>query len=192
MENDIEKFLYQFIDLPKNIISIFKETLSYSEIAPLDFFIKTNEYPTDFLIIKTGLIRSYLETEDGKEITRNFFTPGQVASSLSAVIKEVPSELNYQALTKVTGYKANFLKFKELTLKHHELSLLYIKTLEDSYLKVENIILDISINPSTKRYLLLKERIPNIDNLISQRHIASYLNITPVQLSRIKKKLLTS
>lgn len=190
MKNDIEKFLYQFIDLPENIISLFEGILTYSEINALDFFIKSNEYPTEFFIIKTGLIRSYLETEDGKEITRNIFTPGQVASSLSAVIKNTPSELNYQALTKVTGYKADFLKFKELTLKHHKLSLLYIKTLEDSYLKAENVILDISTHTSTERYLLLRKRVPNIDNLISQRHIASYLNITPVQLSRIKKKLL--
>ncbi|CAM1353016.1 Crp/Fnr family transcriptional regulator [Tenacibaculum insulae] len=190
MKSDIENFLYQFIDLPKDIISLFEEIVTYTEIEPFDFFVKTNENPTDFFIIKTGLIRSYIETEDGKEITRNLFSEGHLASSLTAMVKKIPSELNYQALTKVTGYKANFFKFKELTAKHHELSMFYIKALESSYLKVEDIILDISTHSATERYLILRERIPNIDNLIAQRYIASYLNVSPVQLSRIKKSLL--
>ncbi|MGB6268061.1 MAG: hypothetical protein WBF67_03545 [Olleya sp.] len=36
------------------------------------------------------------------------------------------------------------------------------------------------------RYLKLREKIPNIDNLIPQYQIAAYLSITPVQLSRIR------
>ncbi len=190
MNNDIEKFLYQFTDYPKNIISVFEELITYTELEPFEFLTKANEYPNDFFIIKTGLIRSYLQTEDGKEVTRNLFTPGDLTSSISAMIKKIPSELNYQALTKVTGYIGNFLKFKELTLKNHELSLLYIKTLESSYLKAESVILDISTHTATERYLNLKKKIPSIDNIIAQRYIASYLNVSPVQLSRIKKSLL--
>lgn len=189
MKSDIEHFLYQFADLPSNIISIFENLVSYYELNPLDFLVKTNEYPTDFFIIKTGIVRSFLQTENGKEATRALFTPGQATGGASAMMKNCPSELNYQALTKVSGYKGSFLKLKELTLKHHELSIFYIKILEDAYLKAENIILDISIHTAKERYLILKKRIPDIDNLIAQKHIASYLNISPVQLSRIKKTL---
>ena len=42
---------------------------------------------------------------------------------------------------------------------------------------------------ATQRYLSLRKQIPNIDNLIPQYQIASYLSITPVQLSRIRAKL---
>ena len=42
---------------------------------------------------------------------------------------------------------------------------------------------------ATERYLNLRKRIPNIDELIPQFQIASFLNITPVQLSRVRKKL---
>ena len=190
MINDIQKFLSKFIDLPADLAVLFEDIITYAELEPFEFFIKENEQPTDFFIIKTGLIRSYLETEDGKEVTRHLFTPGNTAASLSSMVKKIPSDLNYQALTKVTGYKGNFIKFKKLTEKHHKLSILYIKMMESSYLKAESIILDISTNNATERYLILKEMIPNIDNLIAQRYIASYLNVSPVQLSRIKKKLL--
>ncbi|WP_299123988.1 Crp/Fnr family transcriptional regulator [uncultured Tenacibaculum sp.] len=189
MRTDIEQFLYQFTGIPSNIISIFENLVTYSELEPLDFLVKTNEYPTDFFIIKTGIVRSYLETETGKEATRTFFTSGQTTGGASAMMREIPSELNYQALTKVTGYRGSFHKFKELTLKHHEMSTFYVKILEDAYLKAENIILDISMYTAKERYLKLRKRIPGIDNLIAQKHIASFLNISPVQLSRIKKAL---
>lgn len=192
MINDIQKFLSKFINLPTELALLFEDIITYAELEPFEFFIKENEQPTDFFILKTGLVRSYLETEDGKEVTRHLFTPGNICSSLSSIVKKTPSDLNYQTLTKVTGYRGNFFKFKELTVKHHLLSILYIKMMEDSYLKAEDIILDISTNNATERYLSLKKRVPNIDNLIAQRYIASYLNVSPVQLSRIKKKLLKS
>lgn len=190
MKSDIENFLYQFVDYPQKIAPIFEEIINHTELKPLEFLTKSGEKPTDIFIVKSGIIRSYFLNEDGKEITKAFFTPSFVAGATSTMMQNKISDVNYQALTDVTGYRANFFKLKELTLKHHEMSIFYIKALEDAYLKTESVILDISTLTATERYLSLKDRIPDIDNLISQRYIASYLNITPVQLSRIRKKLL--
>ena len=191
MSDDIKKFLHQYINLSSNIVSIFEKLVVFTELEPNDYLTKAGEFPNDFFIIKSGIVRSYLLNENGIEATRAFFTPGEITGASSAVMRKIPSEVNYQALTKVTGYKGNFHKFLELTLQHHQLSLFYIKTLERAYLTAENIILNVSALSATERYLDLKKRIPNIDDLITQRHIASYLNISPVQLSRIRKKLIS-
>jgi hypothetical protein len=42
---------------------------------------------------------------------------------------------------------------------------------------------------ATESYIKLRKQIPDIDSLIPQYQIASYLSISPVQLSRIRKKL---
>ena len=42
---------------------------------------------------------------------------------------------------------------------------------------------------ATARYLQLLKQNPTIEDSISQYHIASYLGITAVQLSRIRKKI---
>lgn len=123
----------QFTDSPQETISFFEEIITHSELEPTDFLVKTNQYPTDFFIIKTGLIRSYLVTEEEIHATLAFFIPEQITGALSAMIKKVPLELNYQALTKVTGYRGNFLKFKALTLKQHVLSKYYREALKDTY-----------------------------------------------------------
>jgi len=41
---------------------------------------------------------------------------------------------------------------------------------------------------ATGRYEIFKKEHPNLENLINQYHIASYLGITPTQLSRIRAK----
>ena len=54
---------------------------------------------------------------------------------------------------------------------------------------MEKRIYELTVLNATQRYLKLQKEIPNIDRLIPQYHIASFLNVTPVQLSRIKKEL---
>jgi len=56
------------------------------------------------------------------------------------------------------------------------------------YVRTDNKIHDLSILNATERFKKLKKEKPTIENLIKQYHIASYLNITPTQLSRIKKE----
>ncbi len=41
---------------------------------------------------------------------------------------------------------------------------------------------------ATERYALFQKEFPELENHIAQYHIASYLGITPTQLSRIRAK----
>lgn len=61
--------------------------------------------------------------------------------------------------------------------------------LESIFLLLESRIYDLSVLDATERYLKLKNEISNIEEFIPQYHIASYLNISPVQLSRIRKEI---
>lgn len=52
--------------------------------------------------------------------------------------------------------------------------------------------IDIVLLDADKRYLLFQKEFPGLENMIPQYHIASYLGITPTQLSRIRKKIVKS
>lgn len=49
--------------------------------------------------------------------------------------------------------------------------------------------LEMALMDATERYLIFKEEHPGLEDLIPQYHIASYLGISPTQLSRIRKNL---
>ena len=42
---------------------------------------------------------------------------------------------------------------------------------------------------ATERYIKLNAEIPNIDQRVNHGHIASYIGVTPVSLSRIRRTL---
>ena len=86
-------------------------------------------------------------------------------------------------------YRVNFKEFLKLTKTDIHVSNLYSRVLEYAFRNFGSKIHDLSVLNSTNRYLKLRQKIPRIESLVSQYHIASYLNITPVQLSRIRKKL---
>ena len=57
------------------------------------------------------------------------------------------------------------------------------------FLKMEERVFELCILDSKERYLKFKRDFPELEDQITQYQIATYLNITPVQLSRIRKEL---
>lgn len=156
-----------------------------------DILTHQNETPYLFYILLSGVVRSYITDEKGKEHIRTLFVPITTTGSLSSLISRTPSNAAYDCLTDCETLECNFVEIKKLMTKYHDLSILHSQALERSFIRTEDRIYELSVLDATERYLKLKKDIPNIDNLITQYHIAAYLNITPVQLSRIRKGLLS-
>jgi CRP-like cAMP-binding protein len=108
---------------------------------------------------------------------------------LEALVHDKPSNISYDCLTDCEIYTFNFKKLKELTSKDKEISQMYSNALENVFIILTSRIYNLTVLNATKRYLKLREDIINIENEIPQYHIASYLNISAVQLSRIRKEI---
>lgn len=147
------------------------------------------EIPTKFFVLMSGIVRSYVTDEKGREFTRSLYTPMRAAGAFSALIQQKPAEVVYECLTDCSFLVGDFKRFKELAKENIELANLYTMVLERLFIRMEKRIFELSTLDAKQRYLKLKKHIPEIENLIPQYHIASYLNITPVQLSRIRKDL---
>lgn len=186
-------FLTDFIDsiggIPEESIQKLLALISYKKLTKGHSIAKFGEVPNDIYILKSGVIRSFFTDEKGKEYIRHIFTPIRATGALGAMILDKPSRLSYDCLSDCEVYLINFKEFKNLTLEDKAIANLYARVLELVFLSLESKIYDLSVLNATERYLKLKKQIPEIENLIPQYHIASYLNITPVQLSRIRKEI---
>ena len=140
-------------------------------------------------MLLSGVVRCYLTTESGKEYNKSFYLPSSFLASLTALIKKKPSLFVFEALSDCKVYEIDYSKLMVLCKHNVSLKNLHIKVLEKVYFYYEKRLVDLISLDATDRYLELKNQIPNIDEIISQYHIASYLGISPVQLSRIRKKL---
>lgn len=185
----LSNFIKSIANLPEQSLEKFIDICCLVSYKKDDFLNKAGEKATKFFIIKSGIVRSFKTHSNGKEHTRNFFTPMMATGALSSLIENKPSDYSYSCLLDCELYEISYEKFLALADKDLHISTLYNKMLEKSFLKLEAKIFDLSILNATERYLKLRAEIPNIDNLVPQYYIASYLNITPVQLSRIRKEI---
>lgn len=189
--NQLSIFIKALVDLPEVSLENFMNICKITTCKKDDFLLRAGEKANYFYFIKSGIVRSYKTDSNGKEHTRNFFLPMMATGALSSLIQNKPSDYSYSCLLDCELYEICYVKFKKLADEDLHLSILFNKMLEKSFLKLEAKIFDLSILNATERYFKLRAEIPNIDQLVTQYNIASYLNITPVQLSRIRKDIVT-
>lgn len=154
-----------------------------------DVLVKKGQMPKNYFFIKKGIIRGYFLDKSGKIFTKNISTSIEIAGPLSSLIKQKPSNTVYDCLTDCEIYHFNYLNFLKLAQEHHEIALFYGRVLNVVFLDTERRAITLSVLNASERYEYFKNRFPDIENLIPQYQIASYLNITNVQLSRIRRKI---
>lgn len=189
MNNPNFDYLRSRFNVTPEIFETLQELSHYRILKAGEKTIHQGGKSTKVHFLVSGLMRAILTVESGKEFTKNIYSSMSFVAPFSSILKNEPSKLCYEALTDCSVFEVDFKEFIQLTKTDIRISNLYNRVLEYLYLVYERKQLEsISLN-ATERYKILKKQIPNIDNLIAQYHIASYLNITPVQLSRIRKAL---
>lgn len=137
-----------------------------------------------------GVCRSFLLSPEGEEVTISYFLEGGVLSPNKTRTANQISHLNFQALTKVTLASLNADKFEQLMINHIDIREFGNMVLQNELLaKVEKEIALASLN-AKERLILFREKYHFLENLISHVDIASYLGITNISLSRLRKGLL--
>lgn len=185
----LRSFILKIGELSDDSLEKFLSLLEEKSFKKGDVIARKGEVPTEFYMLKSGIARSYFTDENNKQYTRTLFRPVASVGAFSALILDKPSRLTYDCLTDCEVYRGYFKEFKELAKERADIANMYARGLEGVFIRMEKRIYDLSVLDAKQRYIDLKNRIPEIDNLIPQYHIASYLNITPVQLSRIRKDL---
>ncbi len=140
-----------------------------------------------YLLIE-GVVRVYYN-KDGNEYNKTFFTPGMFPTALTALLSDAPSALSFQSLLPCQLIKFSYKGFRALFIKHRCLESFMLRLLELIWIKKERHDIQMVTNDATTNYMIFRQDYPGLENLIPQYHIASYLGITPIQLSRIRAQL---
>lgn len=184
-----KNFIESFGEISNTSVQLLFDLTKEVSFKKNEIISKVGQTSTSFFIIETGIVRSYHQDEKGKQYIRTIFTAKRATGCLGSLISDDTCRLNYECLTDCQVYEINYKEFIKLVEKNHEIAMLYGRMFESIFLVMESKIYDLSVLNTTERYLKLKKEISNIEDLIPQYHIASYLNISPVQLSRIRKEI---
>ena len=136
-------------------------------------------------ILLDGVIRVFYNKE-GNEYNKTFFIPGMFPTPLTALLSGTPSALSFQALLPCELIRFSFQDFRNLFEEHRSLETFMLRVLEQEWITKERHDIQMVTNDATENYMVFRKEYPNLENQIPLYHIASYLGITPIQLSRIR------
>lgn len=105
----------------------------------------------------------------------------------SSLITGQPNRIIQQALTDCTVWTADHAAFCSLFDECRDLERLGRRLAELYFVAKEQREVEIVLLDADKRYEILQQQHPELEQLVPQYHIASYLGITPTQLSRIRR-----
>ncbi len=154
-----------------------------------EFLFREGDRPHNGSMLLKGVLRVFYTRADGVEYNKNFFVPGMSPTPITALTTGAPSAISFQALTDAELVMFNFKKLMTLTEKHAQLNIMYRKILEQLWAHKERQEIQMVTNDALTNYNIFREQFPGLEQEIPQYHIASYLGITPIQLSRIRAQM---
>lgn len=139
--------------------------------------------------IRKGLLRAYCVKDNGDDVTLMLRWENQFIASHDTVILNQPSRFTYQALEDTTLMELDYGRMEAILDSNPKLSsyrnVILMRMLSDALERMESFVL---LTPEERYVKLLTEK-PNIFNRVPNKYLATLLGITPVSLSRIRKRI---
>jgi CRP-like cAMP-binding protein len=196
MKPDRLELLPQFVDLFLNTIQAseeeFETVLSYfrKENLPRKFFLlKEGQTCKMITYINKGCVRTYTIDGNGGEHILHFAFEDWFIGDLESLYTGMPTQLNIQALEDcelLCVSKEDFDKLEEQIPRLKEWNVAKQRKAHHAAIKRLSEVKTLS---TKERYMNLIEKHPHIFQRVPLQYIASYLDIEPQSLSRLRKKL---
>ncbi len=154
-----------------------------------DYLIRAGDVVQNFYFILEGLVRFFYCTEDGKEFNKSFAMENGYAGSFHSLILQAPCGFFVQALERTNALVLPNQLLRELYERHACWERLGRRNAENLVLVKEAREKELLLDSLETRYRRFLNEYPGLVDRIPQYHIASYLGVTNVALSRIRRKI---
>lgn len=152
-------------------------------------FISKNKRNEKEYFVLNGVCKSYLINPDGDEITISFFLENSVISPHSIRSSKNISNQYIKALTDIELATINANEFEKLMIQNVDIRNFANTVLQNELIsKVEKEIGLASLS-AKDRLIEFRKKHKTLENLIPHTDIASYIGITNISLSRLRKDL---
>ena len=189
MFEELFKSISALVDFTPHEKRIFQNAFTYKEVPKKFTLISEGQIANELYFINKGLLRLYYNNE-GEYITGYIFREHLFAGSYDSFLRSTPSiqyleTLETSELLVLSKEKLDFL-YESIP----KVNILTRKIAEQRFINAQQILSSFILNSPEERYQKFERK--NGDLLLRVPHhiIASYLGITPVSLSRIRKRLL--
>ena len=160
-------------------------TISFNKKEPIVQEGQRNDY---IYFVEKGSVRGFIERE-GKEFTLLFAFEGDMAATMPNLSQTPTAKFTLETLESSTLVKISRSHLEYLFLHSLELANWGRKLMEKTMQEYEHYFIEYYWADKGLQYQMLIKEFPQLLQRVSLKEIASYLNITPQSLSRIRAHL---
>ena len=180
--------IFQSTKISLDFLTEFMEQATILSLSKNEYFVQQDEKCEYIGIVKRGYLYGFADDFDGDKKVSDFYCEGSVVSSYRSFITGCLSVVSIKAQEDSELYVFNREKYE--TLLQSAIWIRFFQALSNElyFKKCQKDALIIQYN-SGKRYQKLIHDFPKIEQIFPQYLIASYLQMRPETLSRIKNTL---
>ncbi len=135
--------------------------------------------------IEKGMVRQFY-FKYNKDLTEHFSFEGDMLTCIESFLLKQPSQLMIETLENTASWGISYKDWMQLTDESKEINLLYRTILEYGLILSQRKADMLRFEPAHVRYNRLLETHPKILQRAPLVHIASFLQMTPETLSRVR------
>lgn len=153
-----------------------------------DTLVTPKQLVDHFYYVASGCIY-YYKLDDGEQKVLEFYTEDVFFTDLPAYVKGSPSNYYLEASEGSTVYAIRKSDAENSFKKSHQLERFGRLSMQEAFIKIITRVEWLNSKTNEERYLRLIEKRPDLFQRVPQYLIASYLGLTPVGLSKLRKRL---
>lgn len=135
--------------------------------------------------VERGMVRQFY-FKNGRDVTEHFSYEGRIVICIESFLKQTPSLLGVEGLETSYLYAIPHDHFLQLVEENKEMERLYRKILEHALISSQEHADSQRFENASERYLRLLRTKPEIILRAPMVHVASFLQMTPETLSRVR------
>lgn len=189
MFEQIMKAVSRYTVLNAREEEIFKSAFAYREVPKNFLLINEGETARDLYFINKGLLRLFYSKE-GEYKTAFIFRENLFATSYLSFLQQSPGFQMLETLEDSELLVISKEEMENLYSKIPAINYMTRKIAEERFINCQMILSSFLLDTPEERYRKFAEKNGDLLLRVSHNIIASYLGITPVSLSRIRKRVM--
>lgn len=188
MFSGLHQLVSQFVDFNSRERELFENAFTFRQIPKKFKLVSKGEISSELYFINKGLIRLYY-TKSTEEITGFIFKENLFASSYDSFLRRAPGIQTLESLEECDLLVITYDKLEELYQTLPKVNILIRKIAEQRFINTQQVLSSFLLESPEERYKRFEQQHKDLLQRVPQNIIASYLGITPVSLSRIRKRM---
>lgn len=185
---EIDEILDGFHPLPPQSKAALKSHISEIHYPKGHTLIRTGRVEKTLYFIRKGIVRAYSDADRG-DVTFWFGKEGDVVVSMKSFVSGQPGYEHIETLEACDLYHMKAQDLEDLFAKDIHVANWGRKLIGEEMVKTEERLISMQFKTAQERYLDLMSATPDLLQRVQLCHIASFLGITQVSLSRIRAEI---